>query len=187
MFVDDPRTIRRARKLAWHRTLQSDARRLLAAAEAMAEASTDARDYAIAQAAIADARAILSSGGMRLCEAYRDAWFPGSEVPLRRYEAYKRAHAHTAVRVGFADGRHVWWYRDAYYVAHPQVPADDIERFAGMEEADERRNLERFRARVAALSATHDERRRAWATTDRSGRVAADEPRRSVLAASVVP
>lgn len=97
-----------------------------------------------------EARAIASEGGMRLCEAYRDGWISGSEVPRSHYTVYRRARELTAVRVGLDGRNHVWWYRDRYFVARPDLEAPDIVRFAHAERDRERRNLERFRAELTA-------------------------------------
>lgn len=143
----------------------------------MAEASTDGVSLAIAERAATEARAILATGGMRLYEAYRDIWITGSEVPLSRYEVYKRAHGQTAVRVGLNDQDYVWWYRDAYYVARPDLLRDAIERFAHMEENEERRHLERFRAGVAAMSSNGNKRRHTAAKAEMLHRAATADSR----------
>lgn len=149
--------VRKARKLAWRRIYESEARRLVSTAEAMAQARTTPEESAVAQRAIADARAIRREGGMRLGEIYREVGVPGSDVPLSQYSAYKRAQALTAVRVGLHDKDYIWWYRGTYYLAPPGTKPDEIESFARSEEDRERWRLERFRSTVAAMSSNRYE------------------------------
>ena len=144
--------IRKAKKLAWRRMYESDARRLLAAAQESAEQDTGHGDRELARQALVVARAIVSEGGMQLCEAYRDVWIADSHVPVSRYVRYRRARELAPVRVGSDDGGHVWWYRESYYIARPDLRAHDVVRFAHLEKDRERRSLERFRAEVAAAS-----------------------------------
>ena len=89
---------------------------------------------------------------MQLCEAYRDVGIAGFEVPVSRYKLHRSARELAPVRVGSDDESHVWWYRESYYVASPDLRADDVERFARHQQDVERRSLELFRAEVAAAS-----------------------------------
>lgn len=163
MSAEHGSTVRKARKLAWRRIGRSEARNRLALAEALAAGRANRPDHADARRSIAEAQAILDEGGMRLCEVYRDISFPSSDLSLGRYGALERARRLTAVRVCLDGESGVWWYGDGYYLATPGAEAADIERFARMEEHEERRRLERFRARVARMTSS-DRRSRAKAT-----------------------
>lgn len=144
--------VRKAKKLAWRRMYESDARRLLALARENAEHCTGRDDPEIARQALVAARAIVAEGGMQLCETYGDVWIAGSQVPVSRYKLHRRARELAPVRVGLDYGGHVWWYRESYYVARPDLRADDVASFAHQQQDRERRSLERFRAEVAAAS-----------------------------------
>ena len=183
MLADPRSTVRNARKLCWRRIYDSEARRLLAAAEAKAAASTTPEESAVAQRAIVHARAILREGGMRLSEVYREIAVLGSDVPLSQYNAYKRAQWLTAVPVGRCDEDYIWWYCDAYFVAAPELQCDVVESFARSEQEKERWRLERFRSMVAVMSSKrHEEPIRRGLTA--GGRFHID-PRRSGDAAQV--